>query len=570
MIRREMIAVALVAAAIGSVWVWRVFSEDRSASVTRAEESASYYPEDAVAYAWLTLEPGEGPAGNLLSVLGQFDGLEGVPGSAGEDEGMLLDDFGTVLGELGSWMGTEMSAGVVDLEDGEIGVAVTVGVRDREAAGEFLESWLQHQGEGASTSFERHVVDDGVLWVGGGNEWMEEQAYAQTGDLLLFATDRGLLEEVLERVGGDHHETLASAERFEEARAAARDGRFASAYVDLERLAGRMDNPDRSFCSGTLFERPGWLMVSADWVGDGLVVDLAMPDVTSWWTDTSADVTDAVVPADALGFVSMGFDPDIDRWRDVLDECEVAGLIPGGYLFEPSGREERGLEQDATLADALDLALGFVDLGTGLDLEADLFDHLGGQLVVAAHSPGREGALFEGVAAMSHRPLSGDALAGTMEGIAGGVSRLAGVSLSPVDLGAARPANIMEDGKPLSFGYVLHDGFLTFGTSAEALETTVAVQEGTRDQVSENDRYRRTVEHISYDPLLLAYVDLAAVLDLVGDARMGIDEGMFGMLSRLLGPTALAVGTDGDYSRATLVLSISPFMDMVAAESGAG
>ena len=563
-----MIAVALVAAAIASVWVWRVFTADGPASVTRAEASASYYPEDAVAYAWMTLEPGEGPFGSLLPMLGQFDELEGVPGLTGGGESMLPDGIGAVLGEIGTWLGTEVSAGVVDLEDQGVGVAITLGVRDSDAAAEFLHSWLHHQETGASTSFERHVVGDGVIWVGGGNEWMEEQAYAQAGDLLLFATDRGLLEEVLDRVDGDHRETLASAERFEEARAAARDGRFASAYVDLEWLAGKMGDPDRTSCPGALFDRPEWLMVSADWVGDGLVVDMATPDMTSWWTDTSAGVTDAVVPADALGFVSMGFDPDIDRWREVMGSCEIADLIPGGYLFDLPSEEDRSFERGATLADALDLALGFVDLGTGLDLEADLFDQLGGQLVIAAHSAGGEGSSLEGAASLSYRPLSANALEGTMDGIAGGVSTLTGVSLRQVDLGASRSANLMEGGKPLSLGYVLHDGFLTFGTSAGALETTLAVQEGTRDSVSDTDRYRRVGDHIPYDPLLLAYVDLAQVIGLMGSSGMGPDDGLFGMLSGWLGPIALGVGTDGDYSRATLVVSFSPSMD--AFMDGAG
>ena len=77
--------------------------------------------------------------------------------------------------------------------------------------------------------------------------------------------------------------------------------------------------------------------------------------------------------------------------------CEIAGLLPGGYLFDqPSAEGISGLEGGATLANALDLAVGFVDLGTGLDLEADLFDHLGGQLVLVAHGPDREGSFVAG------------------------------------------------------------------------------------------------------------------------------------------------------------------------------
>ena len=153
----------------------------------------------------------------------------------------------------------------------EIAVAATVGVSDRDAAAEFMRSWLQHHEQSTSASFERLVFDNGVLWVGGGNAWMKEQVYAQAGDFLLFCTDGRLLEEVLERIDSDHPKTLASAGHFEEARAAARDGRFASAYLDLEWLAGRMDDPGRSPCSGVPFDMPEWLTVSANWVGDGLL-----------------------------------------------------------------------------------------------------------------------------------------------------------------------------------------------------------------------------------------------------------------------------------------------------------
>ena len=553
-----MIAVALVAVAVASVWVWRTLSTDRSGSVSGAEASASYYPEDTVAYAWLDLALGEGPFADLPFLFDQFDELEGARGPAGEGDGILPAAIGAFLGEPGAWVGTEVSAAVVELDNGEIALAATVSVSDGGAAAEFLHGWLQHQERNASISFDRRVVDDGVLWVRDGNGWMEEQAYAQAGNHLLFGTDGGLLEDVLERIDGDHPETLASAGRFQEARAAARDGRLAAAYVDLEWLAGRMGDPDRDLCSGVPFDMPEWLMVSAEWAGNGLVVDLATPDVTSWWTDSSPGATDAVVPADALGFVSIGFDPDIDRWREILGECEIASLIPGGYLFDqPSGEGTGGLEEGATLADALDLVLGFVDLGTGLDLEADLFNHLGGRLVLVAHGPDPEGSYVGGVAALSYRPLYRAALARSMDGIAGGISSRAGAPMRQLDLGAGGPAHMIEDGN-LSLGYVLHDGFLTFGTGLDALETTLAVQRGSRDRVSDTDQYRRTVEHIPYDPLLLAYVDLARVIDRMGSSGMGSDHGPLSMLSRWLGPMALGVGTDGDYTRATLVLSLLP------------
>ena len=215
MTRKETIAIALVAAAIASVWVWRAFQADPPRSVTPAEASASYYPEDAVAYAWLDLSLGESPSG-IIPLL--FDQLEGALGLAAGGDSTLPGAIGTILGELGTWIGTDVSAAVVDLDDGEIGVAVAVRVSDRDAAAEFLQSWLQDQERRGSISFESQDIDDGVLWVGSGNGWMEEQAYANAGDLLLFGTDRGLLEEILDRIDGDHPETLGSSGRFQEAR----------------------------------------------------------------------------------------------------------------------------------------------------------------------------------------------------------------------------------------------------------------------------------------------------------------------------------------------------------------
>ena len=560
--RREVIFLTLLAMAIASVWVWRVGSTERSADMAaaKAEASAAYYPDDAVAYAWLTLDPPGDQHSDMVSLLGRFSGLVEIRDMLDVGDEMPGAAFEDIFGEIGAWIGTEVSVAVFDLGEGRPGLAAAVEVGDQDAAGEFLASWIEHREEKTSKPFERFTVDQGEIWLGDGNGWMEEQVYALADDLMVFATDWGLLRNVLDHVDGEQGSTLATSAKFQEARSAAPDRRFASVYVDYGRMTELMGGrPDIGVCSGDRFAAPGWLMASAGWVDRGMVVELVTPDVTSWWTDTSAHATAEVVPADSLGFVSIGFDPDIDSWREVLDECDIAALLPDGELFGRSLADDVStLDEGATLADTLDLVLGVVEGGVGLDLEEDLFDHLGGQLVVAVHGWDREDSFTEGVAALSYRPLSGHELTETLDDVAAGIPSFMGTVLEQVDVGAANPATVIEGGRPFSFGYVLHDGFLTLGTSVEALEATVEVQGGKRDRLADTDEYRRTVGHISYDPHLLAYVDIERTIDSIEPSGIGVDADLYEVLSEGLSAIAIGVGTDRDYSRATLVLSLFP------------
>ena len=567
--RREVIAVTLAAVAIAAVWAWRVQTSERStSSMARAEASASYYPDDAVAYAWLTLAPSGDQAEDMMNLVEGFYEFEGIREVVSAAEEMLLAATGSDFEDFGAWMGTEMSAAAFDLGDGEFGVAATVGVGDREAADEFLMSWIEQRESQGSASFERYMVGDDAIWVGDGNEWMGEEAYARVGDLLMFATDRDLLGDVLDRVGGANPRTLATDRKFLEARSAAPDRRFASVYLDYGRMSGLMGSGSGvGVCSGELFAAPDWLMASAGRVDRGLVIDLVTPDVTSWWTDTSGDATAAVVPADALGFVSIGFDPDIDHWREVLGECEIAALLPDGELFgRPLDENGTRLDDGATLADALDLVLGIVDGGVGLDLEEDLFDHLSGELVVMARGSDMGADSVEGAAVVSYRFGREDTLAETLDTLVGRIAPL-GAAAKEVDVGAENAGWMIEGRQPFSFGYVLHDGYLTFGTTVEALEAIVAVQGGERDRLADTDEYRRTVGHISYAPQLLAYLDLERIIGKLDLDDMGFDNGLYEVLSEGMSAVAIGVGIDGDYSRATFVLSLFPSNDPITARN---
>ena len=557
MTRRELIFLAVLAVGIASVWMWRAYSPERTPAVP-AEASAAYYPEDAVAYASLSLDPTGGQLEYMTEVVEFFHEFEAVGEWVTHAETLLVNAMGTDFDGIGAWIGSELSAAIFDLGDGRPGLALAVDVADQDAAGEFLAGWIEGREADGSGSFERLVVSEGVIWLGDGpGGWMAEEVYALSADLMLFSTDRGLIGEVLDHASGEESRSLAANPTFLEARSAAPDQRFASAYLDYGRMRELIgDGVGEGGCSGT-FRAPGWMMASAGWVDGGLVLDLVMPDVTSWWTGTSGEATAAAVPAGSFGFVSVGFDPDLDRWRDLLDACELGTFLPdGGFLGMPQTDGGAVLDEDATVTDALDAVLAAVEMGIGLDLEQDLFDHLGGELVVAVHPSDRQDAFIDGVALLSHRPLSGRALAETLDSLVAGIPM--GVLAEEVDVGAGRPARVVEVGEQLSVGYMVHAGYLTLGTSVEALRSIADAQVAGRGRTADTDRYLRTVGHISYDPRLLAYVDLETIFDHVDPLEMGTPEALIEVLTEGFSALALGVGTDGDHSRATFVLSTFP------------
>ncbi len=557
MTRRELIFLTVMAVGIASVWMWRVYSPEGTPAVA-AEASAAYYPEDAVAYASVSLDATGGQLEYMTEIVEFFHEFDAVSEWVTHAETLLVDAMGTDFEGIGAWMGSEVSAAIFDLGDGRPGLALAVDITDRDAAGDFLARWIDRREADGSGSFERLAVSEGAIWLGDGpGRWMEEEVYALSADLMLFSTDRGLIGEVLDHASGGESRSLAANPTFLEARSAAPDQRFASAFLDYGRMRELIgDGVGDGGCSGT-FRAPGWMMASAGWADGGLVLDLVMPDVTSWWTGTSGEATAGAVPAGSLGFVSVGFDPDLDRWRDVLDACDLGTLLPdGGFLGAPQMDGGPMLEEDATVADALDVVLAAVETGIGLDLEQDLFDHLGGELVVAVHPSDRQDAFIDGVALLSHRPLSGHALAEALDSLVAGIPM--GVVAEEVDVGAGQPARIVEVGEQLSVGYMVNAGYLTLGTSVEALRSIADAQVAGRDLLADTDRYRRTVGHISYDPRLLAYVDLETIFDHVDPLDMGTSEGPIEVLTDGLSALALGVGTDGDHTRATLVLSLLP------------
>ena len=534
----------------------------------------------------------------------RFDGMGGLRAWIDGIEGDVADETGFDLGEDAlSWAGPELSMAILDADDAEIDAAGTIDVRDRDAAADFLADWLDHLEDERTADFDRESI-------GGYDAWTDDdgrQAYALAGDLLVFATTESGLKGVLGRIAGERAPTLADDGQFMEARAALPERRFASAYVDYDRLtdlalaASREADPPfggviRRFgldtllpgsagpCGSALFETPDWAAASAAWVERGVIAEFVAPVVGA--TSQQPDAPDAagLLPEDALGFVSVSFDPDADRWREALRECAVADLVPDWEtvfpwvnaalpgLIESTGTSARSpadgapeLAGDSTLADALDLGLWAADHLVGVHPEEYLLDHLDGAFIAAAYDVDFTGAApherpastFDGVVMLSYRPDREDALAAALHDLASGLAFLTGPA-EQTDVGAARDAWVLgsEEGQ-FRLGYVLHDGYLTIGTGAEPLRTAVARQRGASGGLAASREYRSAIGHLPNGIQSLAYVDLQRI-DGVHPDVLGMSDGAYAALADGLSAAAMSSGAEGKHRRATFVLTLLP------------
>lgn len=571
------------------------------------EHSARYYPADVVAYAWSTSEPARGQREQMSHVRERFDEMRGFRVWMDRIYDHIEDRTGFDLEEdVLSWAGPEFSAAIldVDIDDYEIDAAGTIDVRDRDAAAEFLADWLDYLEDDRGADFDRESISGYASWVDDGSR----QAYALAEDVLVFATTERALKEVLGRIAGERTPVLADERKFREAQAALPGRRFTSLYVDYERaadLAFAASLQDGTFlpsiggwfgleallpdsadlCGGSLIETPGWAAASAAWVERGVLVEMVSPAAALPQQPDAAGGA-GLLSEDALGFISVSFDPETDRWREALRECAIAELVPGweealpwvnallpgliaqwgGLTALPPSDGAPELADDATLADALDLGLSAVYRLVGVHLEHELLDHLGGELVAAVYHIDFEGARsgglrsipFDGAAMLSYRPEREDELAETLGGLADRFALLTGPA-ERADVGAENDARILGlDEWQLRPGYVLHDGYLIIGTGEDSLRTAVAQQNDGGEGLAASREYRRAVGHLPDGGQVLAYVDLQRAVDSADPDVLGVDAAAYEVLANGVSAAAMTSSMDGEHTRAVLVLTLLP------------
>ena len=559
-----------------------------SGRTTRPEFSARYYPPETVAYAWVTLAP----RGRQMRYMREtWDRLNEYPGfvSAVDEwkSGFTAETGASFDLDLASWTGPTMSAGLLDIDadTGRPTGAAVIGVRDEDAAAGFLGMWIRHVSAGDGAEYETGTYRETQTWISGNGD----RAYALTGNWLVYATDESTLHAIVDRIDGSGEGSLARMNWFETARDALPDHRFASAYLDYERGAGMLAawgnaigpiTPQLLGSATGQKETTEWIAGAATWVDRGLVTEWVTPSARAGALDV-ADLGEpaALLPEDTLGFVAASFDPNVDHWRTALATRQLADALPehdpsqgiGGILLAGVGAE---LGPDSSLADVLDQGLDLAHQITGIDLETAFFRHLAGTATLAVRdfdiTAVREdpaGHPVDAVAMLSYKEDSRDELSETMNRVAELARNQAGIAAEATDVGAKGTATVF-DLEPLGMltgggigyrpGYVLHNRYLTMGTTEQSLATVVGLQNGQGESLSADGEYRRAMQYLPTARKTVAYVDARRIVRQLDAEDLGLEEEEYEALRDATGAVAMALDNDGNYRRTVAVVTLFP------------
>ena len=603
------VAMVVVAGIIVAVGMWRGLIPVPSGLLPlllgggEREHTARYYPPDTLAYFSATLVPGGGQLQELQDIWERLDDsrafrdLVDLAQEEFEDETGIDFETGVM-----SWIGPEFAVGVLeaDWNREEWVVAVMVGVRDEDSAESFFRDWLEYMEDKHYTEFDDETYGDFDIVVSEDGE----QAYALTDDWLVFASSERGLEDVLARLAGDEEDSLASNEEFIQARSRLTERRFASAYLSLVEAEDFLEDVwDETFeLSGAGWTGPegtNWVAASAGVVEAGVVMEMAAPFGIEYPLEL-ADLDDPsnLLSDDTLGFVAATFDPDVDHWRgalrryeigDFLAPDEIDGLseIVAAFTNEFGSLGVVGLDDDDGLDVLLDLGLSAAAVTTGIDLEDDLLDHLGGEIIMAVGDVDFDESLenletgaIEAVGMVSYRDGRKDDLADTIDDAVERFASFADLDTDTRDVGADERAVLFDledllggdnDYRP---GYVFHRGYLTLGSTERALEGVVRRQNGDADGLSGDGEYQRALGLLPEKRQFLGYVDLHRIIRQLDGEDFDLSRDQHRVLEESVGALAMSsysprcgessepfeceLPAGADVSRYTVVLTLFP------------
>lgn len=285
-----------------------------------------------------------------------------------------------------------------------------------------------------------------------------------------------------------------------EARSQLTERRFASAHLSLVEAENFLEDVwDETFeLSGGGWTGPegtNWVAASAGVAEAGVVVEVASPAGIDYPLEV-ADLDDParILSDDTLGFAAATFDPNVDHRRAGLRRYEIGGFlgpdeIDGLREIVDAISNEFGsigvvrLDEDDGLDVLLDLGLSITSVITEIDLEDDLFDHLGGEIIAAIGDVDCDGSLqtmetnaFDAVVTVSYLDGRKDDLADTIDDTVERFAAFADLNTGTPDVGADDLAvafdleGLIDEVVDYRPGYVLHEGYLALGSAERALE----------------------------------------------------------------------------------------------------
>ena len=562
-----------LAVAIAAVAAYMLVPGIRS---SEPESTARYFPDDVLVYSWFSLSPGVAQGRHMLDIWGRFQDIPEFRDAVEEFLDEFEDDTGVDFqADVLPWLGPDISFAVLDARDFEsVDAAAMFGVQDHAAASDFLDDWLEYIEDEEGARFEEDSSGGFDIWADGG----EEQFYALSNDWLVFATTEDALDEVLDRIAGDGGESLADNPDFEEARSLMWDPRIMSFYADLSTI---MDEVADVSGFGTMpgMGIPDWLAVSVRFVDRGLAVEavaLSGSEFAAGFPGIGEPAS--LLPSDTLGLIAASFDHDLDNWRTELEGYTLADLgFPPEFEYAleelqynlPGDGTKSELGMDSSLDEVLDYGIEAIEDLTNINLEEDFFDYLAGQAIIGVRDFDFERAedfeeyAVDAAAMLSYAPENKEDLMDTLDDATDLITSTGFVESDTSDVGADEDATVFEFDDLMgetaySPAYVLHDGYLTIGTTERILETTVGLQNGDGDALADAPEYRRIRGHLPDAMQSLVFVGLQRIIAQVDPDDAGMDSDDYEILEETFSAVAIGSNTDDEYSRSVFVLTLFP------------
>ena len=138
-----------------------------------------------------------------------------------------------------------------------------------------------------------------------------------------------------------------------------------------------------------------------------------------------------------------------------------------------------------------------------------------------------------------------------------------GVYSDSVDVGAVEDAVVFDlealmGDSAYSPGYVLHEDFLTLGSTEDALSAIVDVQNGDIETLSGDSEYKRVTGHLPDGLQGILFVNLRTIVAQLDPDDMDMERDMFEILEESLGAVAVGLIAGEDVSRATYAVTFFP------------
>ena len=479
------------------------------------EATAEYIPSDALVYSSINLRPGAGQINNarLVGDLLRSDDFM-------DEEDDLLDDVEDETGihpldDVTSWLGTDVTFAILDLDEDEDLVEWTlmVQISDRDEAHDFVEKLREYLEDDLYTEFDEDEIGAADVWIADD----EDLAIGLTDEYLLLADSEDTIEDMLDNIDSPPTRSLAEDEQFIAAREALPEGRVMFVYAQVENYLEEIQDivdpwgDADSVWNWAESNTPEYVAASLSFIDKGVRFDVVSEAASrSLSLDSESDLRSAeAVPEDTLFLAS--YTGVTDAWEEFRDTLE---------------------DSDPWAAEDFDEFLDDLEDDTGVDLERDVIESLTGEVSLAimpsdisiSADAGELEGVIEALFLASLDDPRGienalESLTDWIEDEGYDTDRNAVGNYYAITLNLDQfDENLIED---YEVGYVITDDWLALGSSIESLEAFHDAGGDGTGSLSSAVKYSNLSKLAPIPLHLLIYADIAGIVEVVVD---GLDE----------------------------------------------